>query len=637
MHKTFDTYADRLNEAQKRALYHRNGPAMILAGPGSGKTTVLIGRVRYLTEVLHIEPASILVLTYTKTAALSMQRRFFEETAERQTTVVFGTFHAVCYQILKEQYYLNQNSLLSEQEKIQIIKSLLKKQKSRADTEEAEQLIKFISMHKNAIGAQTDKPEGAECDDSADKARFELLYHDYVLWCEEHRKLDFDDMLIKCFEMLRQNRTVRKHWQKRFSHILVDEFQDCNNLQFSILKLLAGENANLFVVGDDDQSIYGFRGANPSIMQEFAQEYPDAVKIYLEANYRSRPEIIKASNAVIKENVKRFPKTMYGAENKIKSNTESVTIHAFFDKKTEEDYIVQRIKTIAAQITLEETAIIFRTNREAALLALRMEKEGIPCSLKGKRKNRYAHFTVSDISAYLQAAEAVSKKDEGIARCLFLKIMNKPERNIKREYLLQERIHLPALAKQYEGLEKAQDRPETYTKQKEACLKLYEQLCRIAEMSPWSAISYVRKMAGYDKWLLHKADGDGERYEEWKCILDAVQRKAKEFGKIEEWLAFVKTVAERSEERDEGGVRLLTMHAAKGLEFSYVCIPDVNEGNIPFMAGNVYRSADQDRIEEERRLFYVGMTRAKTALDILYVTGTKESPKLPSRFLNPLC
>lgn len=636
MYKTFDTYADRLNEAQKRALYHRNGPAMILAGPGSGKTTVLIGRVRYLTEGLYIEPASILVLTYTKTAALSMQRRFFEETAERQTSVVFGTFHAVCYQILKEQYYLNQSSLLSEQEKIQIIKSLLKKQKLRADTEEAEQLIKFISMHKNTIGIPVKKPEKAECDNGADKARFALLYHDYALWCEEHRKLDFDDMLIKCFEMLRLNPVVRKHWQKRFSYILVDEFQDCNNLQFSILKLLAGENANLFVVGDDDQSIYGFRGANPSIMQEFVQEYPDAVKIYLEANYRSKPEIIKASNAVIKENVKRFPKTMYGAENKIKSNAESVTIQAFLDKKTEEDYIVQRIKTITEQIALDETAVIFRTNREAAHLALRMEKEGIPYFLKGKRKNRYAHFTVRDISAYLQAAETVNKR-EGMARGIFLKIMNKPERNIEREYLLQERIHLQTLAKQYEEIGKAQDRQETYTKQKEACLKLYGQLCRIAEMSPWSAISYVRKMAGYDKWLLQKAGGDIERYEEWKGILDAVQGKAKEFGKIEEWLAFVTAAVESTEEQDEGGIRLLTMHAAKGLEFSYVCIPDVNEGNIPSMAGNAYRSADRDRIEEERRLFYVGMTRAKTALDILYVTGTKESPKLPSRFLNPLC
>ena len=657
--KQLPAYAEKMNEAQREALCHNKGPAMVLAGPGSGKTTVLTGRVRYLTEQLHIPPSSILVITYTKAAALSMQKRFFREMSGRVSPVVFGTFHAICYQILKEQYLLKQDCLLSEQEKIQIIKSLLKENKYKADTEEAEVLLGFISMRKNSlrqieegngdrvkyasVTAGNQKHDRSRLPEGMEPALFDLLYHDYTARCIQLGKMDFDDMLLKCFWLFQEKEEVLIKWQSRFQYILVDEFQDCNDLQFGILKLLAGEAANLFVVGDDDQSIYGFRGANPGIMRQFTEEYPQGVIIRLEANYRSREAIVRAGNVVIAENKTRFAKTMYAVEKEKQENEEEpeeneeepggdrdnfpavgrrkqilspVTILSFPDKKAQNNYIFSRVKELSKQFSYEDMAVIFRTNREAELFTCGLEENNIPYSLKGNRKSEYVHFTALDMAAYLRAAELVTEtgyKMPGIPRQILLRIVNKPERDITRDSLPEGNVNLL----------KSADK---------ACLQLYKQLCRIAQMSPWAAISYVRKVIGYDKWLLKQSFGNREKYEEWKDILEFVHTEAKRCEKIHDWLLFVEARQNKpGEQTGEKGIRLMTMHAAKGLEYAYVCIPNVNEGTIPHG-----RLCSEQTAEEERRLFYVGMTRAKTALDILYLTGTEEYPKLPSRFLDPL-
>ncbi|MBQ9134696.1 MAG: ATP-dependent helicase [Lachnospiraceae bacterium] len=633
LNKEFFAYAEKLNKAQKEALFHHKGPAMILAGPGSGKTTVLTGRVRYLTEQLHIPPSSILVLTYTKAAACSMQERFIRETAGKICPVVFGTFHAVCYQILKEQYQLKHDCLLSEQEKLQIIKSLLKQYKQKADTEEAEWLLGFISIRKNSLNQkeeaglkkdygyrlpETKMQEGLNGEENTDKALFELMYQDYKRKCEQLGKLDFDDILLKCFLLFRERKDVLLKWQKRFPYILVDEFQDCNDLQFAVLKLLAGESANLFVVGDDDQSIYGFRGANPDIMRQFAEDYPQAAKIRLEANYRSRAEIVKASNRVIAENKKRFSKNMYAAGEAGEKINSPVQVLAFTDKKAQEEYIFSRVRQLTQKIPYKDMAVIFRTNKEAELFSYGLEEMRIPYTLKGYRKSKYAHFFAYDMAAYLKASQIVRNGNTSIPRKLALVIANKPDRGIMREWLQEESMELVS--------------PVADAVFEKSCLQMYRQLCRIGTMSPWAAISYIRKVTGYDKWLLQKANGDRDKYEEWKRVADFIHGEAKRFERIEDWLLY----AERESSKTEGpsedkGIKLMTMHGAKGLEFSYVCIPNVNQGCIPHG-----KMLSQETLEEERRLFYVGMTRAKTALDILYLTGTGECPKLPSAFLNPL-
>lgn len=611
-------YAENLNEAQLKALTHHKGPAMILAGPGSGKTTVLTGRVKYLIEECNAEPSSILVITYTKAAACSMQERFIRENKGEVKPVVFGTFHAICYQILKNQYHLKNDCLLSEQDKTQIMKSLLKEQNQNTDFEDVEVLLGCISMYKTGF-----LPEQLPLPQNIQTEVFETLYQAYIKKCIALGKMDFDDMSLRCLALFTKKEEVLIKWQKRFRYILVDEFQDCDRTQFAILKLLAGEEANLFVVGDDDQSIYGFRGATPGIMKQFAEIYPNAEKICLEVNYRSSQEIVDASNAVIAENKDRFQKTMYARGTAVNTNTSisPVNIKAFEDKEAEEAFLVERIKQISAKIPFREMAVIFRTNRETAQFAGILNDAGIPYTRKGKRKSKYAQFMIRDIIAYIIAARNI---DSRLNRSTFLTIMNKPQRSIERYRLPEGHISLQRLADEY-----IQD-GEAETARK--IQQLQKQLKRIGEMSPWPAISYIRKVVGYDNWLFEKAGGDKDKYEDWKHILDEVHAEAKKFANINDWLSFVETESRKTEDHgEESGVRLMTMHGVKGLEFAYVCIPNVNEGVIPHG-----KMLSQQTREEERRLFYVGMTRAKTVLDILYLVGTKEYPQLPSLFLNPL-
>ena len=623
-------YAKNLNEAQLKALMHHQGPAMILAGPGSGKTTVLTGRVQYLITHHNVAPSSILVITYTKAAALSMQQRFIRENKGEVKPVVFGTFHAICYQILKNQYHLKNDCLLSEQEKTQIIKSLLKEQNQNTEQEEVEVLLGCISMQKSGF-----LPEQLPLPRNMSSESFETLYQAYIQKCIVVGKMDFDDMLLQCLTLFSEKEDVLKKWQRRFRYILVDEFQDCDRTQFAILKLLAGEEANLFVVGDDDQSIYGFRGATPGIMKQFAEIYPHAEKIYLEANYRSRQGIVDASNAIIAENKDRFQKTMYAAnkESTQSGRTDSknegmdcrtcdtdsaVTIKSFEDKKAEQMYLFERIKTLSSIIPYKDMAVIFRTNREAALLIPGLEETGIPYTLRGKRKSKYAHFTVCDMVAYLQAATGFTN------RSVLLAFINKPVRGIDREKLPEGNVNLNELAESYQS--------EGNTETAAGIRQLQNHLARISGMSPWPAISYIRKVVGYDNWLLEKAGGDRDKMEEWLLTLDSVHNEAKAYTNLQEWINYAKLSGNKTEESQiSDGVQLITLHSAKGLEFSYVCIPDVNEGVIPHG-----RMLSVTVREEERRLFYVGMTRAKKALDILYLTGTKDYPKLPSGFLNPL-
>lgn len=635
MHKDsqLPAYAQNLNEAQLKALMHHQGPAMILAGPGSGKTTVLTGRVQYLISKHNVAPSSILVITYTKAAALSMQQRFIRENKGEVKPVVFGTFHSICYQILKNQYHLKNDCLLSEQEKIKIIKSLLIEQNQNTEFEDVEVLLGCISMRKTGfLTEQLPLPQNIQTE------IFEGLYQAYIKKCIAMGKMDFDDMLLRCLTLFSEKEEVLKKWQARFKYILVDEFQDCDRTQFAILNLLAGEEANLFVVGDDDQSIYGFRGATPGIMKQFAEIYPHAEKIYLETNYRSIQGIVDASNAVIAENKDRFQKTMYAAnkeraesrraseaepgtwetKSRTDKNETAVTIKSFEDKKAQQTYLFERIKNLSSRIPYQDMAVIFRTNREASLLIPGLEEAGIPYTLRGKRKSKYAHFSVRDIVAYLQAASGL------LERGVFLAFMNKPMRGMDRDKLPEGNINLKELEERYleEGNAETADK----------IALLQKHLIRISGMSPWPAISYIRKVVGYDNWLMEKAGGDRDKLEEWLLQLDSVHNEAKAYTNLQEWINYVKRSSDKIEESAvNDGVQLITLHSAKGLEFSYVCIPDVNEGIIPH--GRMISAATR---EEERRLFYVGMTRAKKALDILYLTGTKDYPKLPSGFLNPL-
>lgn len=616
------SYLNLLNKEQKRAVTTISGPLLCLAGPGSGKTFTLVCRLRFLIERHRVPPDSILVLTYSKAAALSMQQRFDREMREKTLPVVFGTFHALCYHILKEYYHFRQNSLLSDTEKIRTIQSILKFISHQSPEDETcETILGCISLFKN--GKPVEKlplPAGFNADD------FEKLYREYRLQNQKKGKLDFDDMLLLCLELFLKEPDVLIHWQKRFSYILVDEFQDCNRIQYEVVKKLAYPEENLFVVGDDDQSIYGFRGANPDILQQFLQDYKGAKRILLGGNYRSRPEIIESAGRVISENENRMPKTLYAAGKvEVLYGREPVRLKGFKERRMQFQYLAEQLKVLHMQIPWEEMAVIFRTNQEIAALMPYLLKENIPHNVRGGKNNSwnnpYEHFAVRDILTYLQFAEGEH------SRRSFLNIMNKPNRCIGREMLWEEEVDLEKLAEELED--------EGKREEAKVLRKLFSQLERMRRMSPYLAIQFIRRGMGYDRWLRGRAGEEPALYEEWKEKLDKVQQSAGGFTRIGEWLSFVdQKKEEAAHEVTEGmgnGVNLLTLHGSKGLEFSYVCLPNLNEGIIPHG-----KLPGKETIEEERRLFYVGMTRAKKALELLYLTGSKERPRQASRFLQPL-
>lgn len=612
---------EMLNEAQQRALSHTRGPAMVLAGPGSGKTTVITGRVKRLIEREKIPPADILVLTYTKAAARSMQQRFIREWQGASPPVSFGTFHAVSYHILREHYRLGSDCLITEKEKIQIINQIWVRQfHTKPEADNREQLLLCLARYKNGAGM-----EALPLPANVSFETFAAFYEAYAGYCTAKGRLDFDDMQIRCLDLLQKKPQVLESWRTRFPYILVDEFQDCNKVQYEILKLLAAPRENLFVVGDDDQSIYGFRGASPDIMRQFANDYKKAESIFLEANYRSREEIIKAAESVIAQNKKRFVKKMYaaGVPQKIPL-AEPVYIRGFADREEEYACLCARLRSFSRVIPYHEMCVLFRTNREISLLLPFLEKSGVPYNVRGQTENKYMHFAVKDINAYLKLA-ALEK-----GRALFLQIMNRPYRGIEREMLWEETITLPTVAEECEACRKA----EAAT----AVKLLQKQLQTIAAFPPSLAIGYVRKVIGYENWLRGRAGIQADTYKAWKGLLDTIQEEAKAFGRIEEWLAFAEQEEGRAKPESAEGVQLMTMHTAKGLEFAYVCIPDANEKKQIKKTGKDIAGSDwaESMEEEERRLFYVGMTRAKTALDILYLTGTKACPRQPSHFIAPL-
>ena len=602
-----------INEAQSRAITHYGSPCLVLAGPGSGKTTVLVKRVKYLIEKHRVPPSSILVITYTKAAALSMQRRFIREMDGKVYPAAFGTFHAVFYQIYKR-YYPGDSVLTSEEKRI-LVTPILRKQNIEENV--TDELLSCISLYKNGF-----LPEKLPLPGDMDYAMFRYLAAEYDRQAAAGGKMDFDDMLVRCRTLFQEKEETLRYWQGRFEQILVDEFQDCNSVQYELVKALSVPHRNLFVAGGDDQAIYGFRGASPGIMRQFAREFPDAETIFLEANYRSREGIVTASRRVIAENKERFPKNMFAASGDRRFlDMREVSILPFAERNSQFSYLASRLSSLSDRIPYGEMAVIFRTNREIESLLPFLVQEGIPFSIKSRVKGKYAHFAVQDIAAYLQLA--TGKRE----RRLWLRVLNKPDRNVRRELLAEEAVNLQEMIRcsERDGM------PE----ESAALRRLSRQLEKMEGMSPPLAISMVRYAAGYERWLKQKAQNRMEVYGEWKELLDGVQEEAGKFEDIRNWISYVKReekgVAGIEKGQDGEGVQLMTMHASKGLEFSYVGIPNVNEGMIPYG-----RMIDRVAEEEERRLFFVGMTRAKTALDILYLTGTKEHPRLPSRFLNPI-
>ncbi len=582
------------------------GPAQILAGPGSGKTFVTVHRIRHLILEENIDPGHILVITFTKAAALEMQQRFFTLMEGQKPPVWFGTFHAIFYHILKQSAQYRGYTIITETERRKLIRQIMHMHRRFCylQEEDMEEILSVISSCKAGRKESSIPIQKMTPDDVM------FLLHEYQSYLQEFQQFDFDDLMQCCLTLLREDACCLAAWQAQFRYILVDEFQDISPVQYKIVKLLAAPEDNLFIVGDDDQSIYGFRGASPDSMMQFLADYPQAVQIPLAVNYRCHAEIVEAAGRVIAENIKRLPKDIQAVHSKGDGLELCMCPDEEALKKAFVEYLLQEQK----EDTLTGSAIICRTNVACGLWAQVLHGAGIPYVMKEKKKNRFAHFVIWDIRAYLALGQG--KYD----RKYFLRIMNRPLRYLKRDSLSAEKVDREELVKWYQHMPAMQ----------KTLHRLFQNLDCLADKRPHLQIRYIRKVIGYEGFLREKYGA--KQAQELVRVAEEFETFSRQFMTVDDMNDFIDHYTEVLQEPAEQnhGIALMTMHASKGLQFDTVYLPDCNEGQIPST-----RSVTQEEIEEERRMFYVAMTRARHKLCLLAHKG-RTGKDGPSRFLNSL-
>lgn len=603
------------SKAQKDAITHGEGPCLVLAGPGSGKTTVIVNRMKHLIETLKVRPEEILVITFTKYAASEMKSRFHRLMGNKSLPVTVGTFHGIYYGILKWAYHLGPRNILSEEEKYQIIRHAVSRQDIEVFDEED-----FLSDIAAEIGAVKNNRLDVESYRSAkcSSKDFQNIYREYEAQRKGARKIDFDDMLVLCYELFLTRPDILEMWQKKFHYILIDEFQDINKVQYDVIRMLAKPQHNLFAVGDDDQSIYGFRGADTKLMFQFQEDYPKMRQLLLDINYRSTSNIVENALKVIGNNEIRFEKEIHAE----KPKGQSLHVQEVRDPAEESQYVLEEIQNrMQAGIEPEEIAVLFRIHTDARNLVERLWEQQVPFQMKEHLPNIYHHFIAKDIKSYFKMAAGSRDRQD------FLQIMNRPKRYIGRDSLSGREIAFEDLRKFYCDKEWMQDRVDQF----EWDLKM------LGKMAPYAAVQYLRKKIGYDDFLREYAASRKIQAGDLFEVLAELEEAARPFSTLEDWFVHVEEytnalkIRESNKELTQEGVRLMTMHSAKGLEFNTVYIIEANEGQIPYK-----KSLKEQREEEERRLFYVAMTRAKELLKIVYVKKKNGKDVNPSRFVDEL-
>ena len=582
-----------LNHAQTEAVAHNKGPCMVLAGPGSGKTLTIAKRIEYLIMKHKVRPEEILVITFTKYAAWEMKNRTRSICGPSSYAVTFGTFHGIYYGILKWAYRLNQSNLLSDEEKYRILREILPgidwDQEPEADEEKdylQELAIEIGNVKNNCMDIEEYEPVKYTTE------KFRKLYRTYEETKKKYRKIDFEDMLIQCRDLFMKRPDILKKWQEKFQYILVDEFQDVNQAQYDVVRMLAAPQDNLFVVGDDDQSVYGFRGAKPGIMKEFMKDYPKARQILLDVNYRSSGYIVKGALRVIGNNNIRFEKKIEA----FRKPDETVHVQEVKDPVQEAEYVLERIREYREKgVSYTEMAVLYRTNVDARAMSELMTEYQIPFVMKEHLNNIYEHFIALDMISYLRLSQGEYD------RKYFLQIANRPNRYLTRESMKTGNVSYESLRRYYRDKDWMVDR----------IVQLEWDMKMICDKTPYAAIQYIRKRMGYDEFLKEYAAYRKLSSEDLFAVLEEIWQNSKGYGTIKEWFEHIESYGKMLKEQnkkngEKEGVNLMTMHAAKGLEFDTVFVIEANEGSCPYK-----KATTDEEIEEERRLFYVAMTRAK--------------------------
>lgn len=662
---------EQLNRGQSDAVMHTDGPCVVIAPPGSGKTKVLTLRIGALIKRHGVAPKHILVVTFTRSAAEQMRDRFLQNCGKQDTEVTFGTFHAVFFRILKESLQMGAKldgygmgqplKILSEKEKKQILTAIVNQTESRrAQFPDLEQVSAYISRRKNHMEAEAcRKPEPAAIGagtgmdgehaaaeagtDTDEEAAADEIWKEYCEACRELGGLDFEDITGLCGRLLRDGRNagILAYWRDRCRYLLVDEFQDVSPIQFSILRLIAAPRNHLFMVGDEDQSIYGFRGSDTKLMLALPSYYPEIRTCYLTVNYRSGRKIVTAAKHLIMHNKLRYDKEITAGN----AADGIVRITVCPEKRTQMHTICEALRRVPEN---ETAAVIVRTNAQAAETERFFGQAGIRiAAAHGHRtKNVYVHPVAKDVLAYLTLAIGVSHTRSGaenagvpsapicmeIARSAsaqenleaMLRVINKPYRAVSRHAVIESGGSVEALARFYEGNEKM----------RKTLLLFSEQLRCLACLPPFAALAYLCRGIGYERALPEETLRGGEARQEALTVISALNREAKEMRDHKEWLraaADGRILPMQAGEASESPIRVLTMHACKGLEFDHVVLPGLNEGVIPHKKAFL-----PEEIEEERRLLYVAMTRARKTLLMTCVHKQGDQKFQMSRFIRDL-
>lgn len=599
------------SKAQTQAIMHKDGPMMVLAGPGSGKTTVITHRVQYLTKEYGIDPGDILVITFTRAAAEEMRERY-EALIGGGSRVTFGTFHSIFFRILKLAYRYTADNIVREEQQMQFVRELA--QAGGLEPEDENEFAASILSEISSVKGERIALEhyySKNCPDAV----FRQLYAGYEEKMRRAGLIDFDDMMVLCLELFTERKDILSAWQRRYRYILIDEFQDINRLQYEIVRMLAKPEDNLFIVGDDDQSIYRFRGAKPEIMLGFERDYPGAGRILLDVNYRSTEEIVAPALRLIGENQKRFSKTIHTTGRHGKN-----VITKLWQDPGEENLAIAREIQLYLQSGVRpgDIAVLYRTNAGPRFLMEKLMEYNLPFRTRDTVPNLYEHWISRNILTYIRIAMGSRARED------ILQVINRPKRYISRDAMPDETVSFEKMKAFYAEKDWIAERIES----------LEGDLRAIARMSPLAAVNYIRQGMGYDEYLIEYAAFRRMRPEELLETADELKESAAGFKTFDEWFTHIdaykeellRQAAQRRTETD--AITLATMHSAKGLEFPIVYILDANEGITPHSRAML----DED-MEEERRLFYVAMTRAKTRLHVYAVRERYHKKAEVSRFV----
>lgn len=618
-------HINKLNENQKNAVLHINGPCMVLAGPGSGKTRVITYRILNLVLNNNINPKNILAISFTKASSMEMKNRALSLSNDRRlNSVNYGTFHSVFFRILRffEKYELD--CILDEKNKKFAIKGILKNLniENAEDEDTILGVINEISYVKNELMDKIDFDSEILTSDE-----FCRVYNMYEEYKESIKKIDFDDMLIKTYNLLKQNKQILDRVRSVYRYILVDEFQDINKVQFEVIKLIASPNNNIFVVGDEDQSIYGFRGSRPDFLLEFEDYFKGSKKYVLDINYRSKKEITYIANKLIQNNENRYEKS-------IKCDREHKGIVKYIntaDAEEEAKFIAKDILSKCEDncTNYDDFAVIYRTNIQSRALVDAFMDMHIPFVVRDSIVTIYDHWVARDLLAYLRLGIDTTLNED------WIRIINKPFR-----YISKDSIKLASEDRDFIGalINKANLHP----KQVKTLNDLEIDLSYLKTLSPKNAISYIRTSLDYDRYVLDYCSNRKIKPTGLIEILNELESSSTHFKTINEYLEHIEKVkseiVESRNNKNSEGVIFTTMHSAKGLEFPYVYIIGANEGTIPHEKS--YDIEDdkkrKEAIEEERRLLYVGITRAQ---DELYISSPKNKygrKVFQSRFIDEI-